>query len=289
MSALRTRAHELYLRLLLQSHIQAQQMSSIQRAEADIKLQSQLAQDKAALQRQVASFQQQFCELCDHPAVTSVAGGDLPPSPSFTNIRTALDSITCRNRPDSEARKFEHERAELQRRLDAASCEALAAILENEELKQSLSQLRIAAESNHVRAVTSDAAVKFLAAQHKKGTEEVEQLQRQLHALTCEVQPAFARSTELRQRVGELEAALQVEQARHASATARCQDLEARCQQLDALCSELRADVQSKTNSSKAAASARLSAMVTAIMLNEVKHQLLSEEVESAAQRRGEV
>ena len=114
-------------------------MSSIHRAEADIKLQSQLAQDKAALQRQVASFQQQFCELCDHPAVTSVVGGDLPPSPSFTNIRTALDSITSRNRPDSEARKFEHERAELQRRLDAASCETLAALLENEELKQSLS------------------------------------------------------------------------------------------------------------------------------------------------------
>lgn len=258
----------------LQSHLQAQQMSSIARAEADIKIQSQLAQEKAALQRQVASFQQQFCELCDHPAVTSVVGGDSPPFPSFTNIRTALDTITGRNRPDSEARKFEHERVELQRRLDAASCEALAALLENEELKQSLSQLRITAESNHVRAVTSDAAVKFLAAQHVQGREEAEQLRRQLQALACEVQPAFARSAELRQRVGELEAALQDEQARSASAVARCSDLEARCEQLDALCSELRADVQSRTNSSKAAASARLSAMVTAIMLNEVKHQL---------------
>ena len=233
------------------------------------------------LQRQLSSFQQQFYDLCDHPAVTSVlkTAACPQPSPSFTNIRTALDSaVSYHSALQREVGKCEQERSDRQeqavavldieragwqQQLDAASREARAAFLENEELKRGVEQLTCACESAEVRSAASDAAVKFFAEQHVKGQEEVAVLQRQLRALSSELQPAFARSMELKQRVTELQACLEVERSHTAAA-------ELRCRQLDAMCSEQATQLASKMNSAKAAASARLSARVTSIMLNEV-------------------
>jgi hypothetical protein len=268
--------------------LQGQHSNSEQRADADHQLQAQLLQEKAVLQRQLVSFQQQFCDLCDHPAVAGVfqATACPKPPPSFTNIRTALDAaIASRSSRHDEAAKCEleravelqrlaavadKERAECQRRLDAASSEARAAALENEELRRSLAQQRAAAQCCEERAATSDAAVKFFAEQLVTGREEVAVLQRRLQALSSEVQPAFARSAELKRAVAELQAALQDERANVAAA-------EARCKQLHDVCSEQKMELLSKMNSAKAAASARLSARVTAIRLSEVMQQLRSD------------
>ena len=284
----RHRGHLRFALTAWQAQLHGQKSNSEQRADADHQLQAQLLQEKTVLQRQLASFQQQFCDLCDHPAVAGLpqatACHKLPPS--FTNIRIALDSvIASRGARHDEAAKCElvhagelqrlaavvdKERAEWQRQLHAAVSEARAASLENEELRRTVAQQLAAAQCCEERAATSNAAVKFFAEQLVTGREEVVVLQRQLHALSSEVQPAFARSAELKRAVAELQAALQHERARAAEA-------EARCKQLDDVCSQQKIELLSKMNSATAAASARLSARVTAIRLSEVMQQLRSD------------
>ena len=91
--------------------------------------------------------------------------------------------------------------------------------------------------------------------------------ERELEALSREVQPAFAMSMELKATVPQL-------QARAAVA-------ETRCRELEALRSQQRDEMASKMNSAKAAASARLSARVMPIMLSDALQQLRSDEVGS--------
>jgi hypothetical protein len=263
------------LTILFQSRLNQHHMNSVHRTDVDQHMQSQLQQENVALQRQVALFQQQFRELCDHPAVSNLSKGASPPraSPSFTSIRAALDSsISANGALDREIRKSVHESAELQRRLTAVSSEMSAILLENQELKRAHEQLRRAVESSEQRAATSEAAVKFLAEQNVKGGEAATALQRQLQALSCELQPAIARGRELEQTVAQLHAALQSEQARAAAA-------EVRCKQLETQCGLQKIELLAKMSSSRAAASARLSARLTATVLSDVVQQLRGDAV----------
>ena len=173
------------------------------------------------------------------------------------------------------ASALQHERAQWQRQLQAASTDARAVQLENEELKRSLAQAVREAEGSQVRAASCDAAVKFLAEQACKARQDAAAAERELEVLQREVQPAFAMSMGLKATVLQLQQALSEEQQRAAAA-------ETRCRELEALRSQQRDDMASKTNSSaKAAASARLSARVTAIMLSDALQQLRSDEVGS--------
>lgn len=261
--------------ILLQARLTEQLANSIHQTEFGQHVQSQLQQEKTALQRQVALFQQQCRELCGHPAVANLRkdAASAAASPSFTNIRAALDCcISAQSALDHEVRKSNQERVEWQRQFAAVSSDVNATLLENQELKRAVGQLRHAVESSEVRAATSEAAVKFLADQNKKGVEEVNMLQRQLQALSCEVQPAFAKSVELKQAAAQLEAALRSEQARAAAA-------ESRCKQLETQCGLQKVELLAKMSSAKAAASARLSARLTATLLNDVVQQLHSEHV----------
>lgn len=240
-------------------------------------LEQQTQSDNQSLQRQLALIQQQIRGLCDHPAVRgSLKAVDAPNNPaSFTGIREALDeSVALRSALDVHAGALQHERAEWQRRLHAATSDARAVALENEELKRSLAQAVLEAEGSQVRAASSDAAVKFLAEQNAKARQDAAAAERQLEALSREVQPAFAMSTELKATVAQLQASLSEEQARAAAA-------EARCRELEALLSQQREASVCRMNSAKAAASARLSARVTAIMLSDALLQLRSDEVGS--------
>ncbi len=168
------------------------------------------------------------------------------------------------------ASALQHERAQWQLQLEAAYTDARAVQLENEELKRSLAQAVREAEVSQVQ----DAAVKFLAEQACKARQDAAAAERELEALQREVQPAFAMSMELKATVLQLQQALGEEQARAAAA-------ETRCREVEALRSQQREEMASKMNSAKAAASARLSARVTSIMLSDALQQLRSDEVGS--------
>lgn len=260
---------------LLQSRLNEHRISSAHRTDFGQHMQSQLQQEKIALQRQLSLFQQQFCDLSSHPAVSNLLDGASSPStsPSFTNIRAALDSIvSVRCALDHEIRKSEQERAEWQLRSATASSDQSSMLLENRELKAAIEQLRHAVESSQQRAATNDAAVKFLAAQNLKGGEEVTALQGRLQELSCELQAALARGREVEQTVAELHSALELERARSAAA-------ESRCKQLETQCGLQKIELLAKMSSSRAAASARLSARLTATMLNDVVQQMRGESV----------
>ena len=244
------------------------------RAQLELQTQS----DNQSLQRQLALIQQHVRGLCDHEAVRgSLKAADAPNNlASFTGIREALDaSVALRSALDVHASALQHERAQWQRQLHAASTDARALQLENEELKRSLAQAVREAEGSQVRAASCDAAIKFLAEQNSKARQDAAAAERELEALQREVQPAVAMSMQLKATVLQLQQALSEEQARAAAAETRCRELEApRSQQRD--------EVASKMNSSaKAAASARLSARVTSIMLSDALQQLRSDEVGS--------
>jgi hypothetical protein len=258
---------------LLQVRLSGQQANSVHRAQ----LEQQTQSDNQSLQRQLALIQQQIRCLCDHPAVRgSLKAVDAPNNvASFTGIREALDAcVALRSALDMRASALQHERAGWQQQLDAASSGARAVVLENEELKRLLAQAVLEAEGSQVRAASSAAAVKFLAEQNSKARQDAAAAQRQLEALSREVQPAFSTSMELRATVVQLQASLSEEQRRAAAA-------EARCRELEALRSQQREEVVSRMNSAKAAASARLSARVTASMLSDALQQLRSDEVGS--------
>ncbi len=258
---------------LPQVRLSGQQANSMQRAQ----LEQQTHSDNTSLHRQLALIQQQICGLCDHPAVRgSLRDAHAPRNPaSFTDIRAALDASEClKSAFDLQTSALHQEREKWQQQLDAASCDARTLLLENEQLKRSLALAVGEAEGSWVRAASSDAAVKFLAEENSKAKQEAAHYKRQHEALSLELQSAFATSMELKTMAVQLQAALGAEQGRAAAAEARCRELELlRCQQRD--------EMTCRMNSAKAAASARLSARVTAIMLSDALQQLRNDEVGS--------
>ena len=223
-----------------QARLNGQQVNSIHRAEVDQQLQSQLQQEKITLQRQVASFQQQFRELSDHSAVNvpELPKGASSPnsSPSFTKIRSALDAaVSARKAREQDTDKLQQERAEWQRRLDAAEADARSSLLANEELKRSVCDWKHAADIQEARAIASEAAAKQLSERSVEDREQLDQWQRRIDAFSSETRPVVLESMALKQAVVELQAAVQLEQGRAAEADACCKRLEMQCSQLEAV------------------------------------------------------
>jgi chromosome segregation ATPase len=255
----------------LQARLNDQHAHYLHRAHVDEQSQSQHQHEKSVLQQQLAALQQQFFELHDHPAIAALQPSALAhASPSFTNIRAALNaSLRDKIALDESAAALQQQRAEWQQQLIAAAADARASQLENQELKQALSQYRHAANASDARASSCEAALKFFGDQNRQQAAEVAALQHKIRALSSELSSANSRSAQLTQAASQLQAALEHERARNLAA-------ECRCAQLELQCSQQKAELLTKMNSAKAAASARLSARVTAIMLSEVMQQQLS-------------